>query len=49
MLVLGDACCIQVVYPALDLKVKNVTLAYTVEHQDEVRRHCVTPFCENQL
>ena len=27
----------QVVYPALDLKVKNVTLAYTVEHEDEVR------------
>ena len=26
----------QVVYPALDLKVKNVTRAYTVEHEDEV-------------
>lgn len=26
----------QVVYPALDSKVKNVTLAYTVEHEDEV-------------
>ena len=26
----------QVVYPALDSKVKNVTLAYSVEHQDEV-------------
>lgn len=25
----------QVVYPALDLKVKNVTRAYTVEHEDE--------------
>lgn len=33
-----DACAvIQVVYPALDAKVKNVTVAYTVEHQDEVR------------
>lgn len=28
---------LQVVYPALDLKVKNVTRAYTVEHEDEVR------------
>jgi hypothetical protein len=28
---------VQVVYPALDAKVKNVTVAYTVEHQDEVR------------
>jgi hypothetical protein len=28
----------QVVYPALDAKVKNVTLAYSVEHEDEVRR-----------
>lgn len=27
----------QVVYPALDAKVKNVTLAYSVEHEDEVR------------
>lgn len=27
----------QVVYPALDSKVKNVTLAYSVEHEDEVR------------
>jgi hypothetical protein len=27
----------QVVYPALDSKVKNVTSAYSVEHQDEVR------------
>ncbi len=26
----------QVVYPALDSKVKNVTLAYSVEHEDEV-------------
>ncbi len=26
----------QVVYPALDSKVRNVTLAYTVEHEDEV-------------
>ncbi len=25
----------QVVYPALDLKVKNVTRAYSVEHEDE--------------
>lgn len=25
----------EVVYPALDAKVKNVTLAYSVEHQDE--------------
>jgi hypothetical protein len=33
-----DACAVmQVVYPALDAKVKNVTVAYTVEHQDEVR------------
>ena len=30
---------LQVVYPALDAKVKNVTLAYSVEHEDEVR-HC---------
>lgn len=28
----------EVVYPALDSKVKNVTLAYSVEHQDEVGR-----------
>ena len=28
----------QVVYPALDAKVKNVTQAYSVEHEDEVRR-----------
>lgn len=27
----------QVVYPALDSKVRNVTVAYTVEHEDEVR------------
>ena len=27
----------QVVYPALDAKVKNVTLAYSVEHEDEER------------
>lgn len=27
---------LQVVYPALDAKVKNVTVAYSVEHQDEV-------------
>eukprot|EP00891_Asterochloris_glomerata_P008539 jgi/Astpho2/8539/Aster-05573 len=27
----------EVVYPALDVKVKNVTLAYTVEHEDEER------------
>lgn len=26
----------QVVYPALDSKVRNVTLAYSVEHEDEV-------------
>lgn len=26
----------QVIYPALDAKVKNVTLAYSVEHEDEV-------------
>jgi hypothetical protein len=24
------------VYPALDAKVRNVTLAYSVEHEDEV-------------
>ena len=29
---------LQVVYPALDLKVKNVTHAYSVEHEDEVWR-----------
>lgn len=29
-------CSWQVVYPALDSKVKNVTSAYSVEHQDEV-------------
>ena len=28
---------LQVVYPALDVKVKNVTPAYTVEHEDEER------------
>lgn len=28
----------EVVYPALDSKVRNVTLAYSVEHEDEVRR-----------
>ena len=28
---------LQVVYPALDVKVTNVTLAYTVEHEDEER------------
>lgn len=28
----------QVVYPALDSKVKNVTLAYSVEHEDEVHK-----------
>jgi hypothetical protein len=28
---------LQVVYPALNLKVKNVTHAYSVEHEDEVR------------
>lgn len=27
---------VQVVYPALDSKVRNVTKAYSVEHQDEV-------------
>lgn len=27
----------QVVYPALDAKVKNVTSAYSVEHEDEER------------
>lgn len=26
----------QVLYPALDAKVKNVTLAYSVEHEEEV-------------
>jgi len=30
----------QVVYPALDSKVKNVTVAYSVEHQEEVRFKC---------
>ena len=29
--------CLQVVYPALDAKVKNVTSAYSVEHEDEER------------
>ena len=28
---------LQVVYPALDAKVKNVTSAYSVEHEDEER------------
>ncbi len=28
---------LQVVYPALELKVKNVTHAYSIEHEDEVR------------
>ena len=27
----------QVVYPALEAKVKNVTQAYSVEHEDEAR------------
>lgn len=27
---------VQVVYPALDSKVRNVTVAYSVEHEDEV-------------
>ena len=31
-----SAITLQVVYPALDLKVKNVTHAYSVEHEDEV-------------
>ncbi len=26
----------QVLYPVLDSKVRNVTLAYSIEHQDEV-------------
>ena len=29
-------CWLQVVYPALSAKVKNVTLAYSVEHEAEV-------------
>ena len=32
--------CVQVVYPALEAKVKNVTQAYSVEHEDEVRQAC---------
>lgn len=38
---------LQVVYPALDLKVKNVTHAYSVEHEDEVRLSfvAVRPAC----
>lgn len=28
---------VQVLYPILDGRVKNVTLAYSVEHEDEVR------------
>jgi hypothetical protein len=35
---MGAAAWLQVVYPVLDAKVRNVTLAYSVEHQDEVRR-----------
>ncbi len=27
---------LQVVYPALEAKIRNVTLAYSVEHEDEV-------------
>ena len=34
---LADMVDAQVVYPALDAKVKNVTVAYTVEHEEEVR------------
>ena len=34
---------LQVVYPALDLKVKNVTHAYSVEHEDEVRDIIAVP------
>ena len=30
----------QVVYPALDAKVKNVTIAYSHEHRDEVSVRC---------
>ena len=33
-------CAPQVVYPALDAKVKNVTIAYSHEHRDEVSAHC---------
>ena len=38
MLAQADGNCrsAQVVYPALDAKVRNVTLAYSVEHEDEV-------------
>lgn len=32
---------VQVVYPALDCKVRNVTSAYTVEHEHEVRSWAV--------
>ena len=39
----SDSSSLQVVYPALDLKVKNVTHAYSVEHEDEV------PFAFNLL
>lgn len=37
----------QVVYPALDAKVKNVTLQYSVEHADEVslERICIELEC----
>ena len=36
----------QVVYPALDLKVKNVTSAYSREHEDEVHTCSIQPgFC----
>jgi hypothetical protein len=34
----------QVVYPALDAKVKNVNVAYSVEHQEEVcAKLCLNP------
>lgn len=48
-----DACSeVQVVYPALDAKVKNVTLAYSVEHEDEVGGllhliHLAQPSCNS--
>ena len=37
--ILPPAAHTQVVYPALDSKVKNVTHAYSVEHEDEVHSY----------
>jgi hypothetical protein len=35
-LVRRKRCCVQVVYPALERKVQNITPSYSVEHGEEV-------------